>query len=204
MLRGRSLRGQRWLDAGCGSGRLARMLAEQGCAVLGIDASPQMVQAARLLSGSRALPTQGPVEFKEIETIALLPMANNSLDGILCSSVIEYLDAPEQCIEEFCRVLRPGGLLLLSASNRLSLIRGAQKLCLMASTNIFRRSWPEYLTFSKNSYSLTEISSLQRRCGLQVSNWRFFMPPRTRRPVTTDRGRRRRRGAEWDTTYPAA
>jgi 2-polyprenyl-6-hydroxyphenyl methylase/3-demethylubiquinone-9 3-methyltransferase len=177
MLDGYSLQGKRWLDAGCGSGRLARMLAERGSSVMGMDASRQMVQAARALSSSAVFPNRGSVEFYEIETITLLPMADDSLDGILCSSVIEYLDAPEQCIEEFYRVLRPGGLLLLSAPNRRSFIRGGQKVCLLASRTILRRAWPEYLLWSKNSYTLREIKSLQAKCGLQVSNWKYYMPP---------------------------
>jgi len=38
----------RVLDAGCGTGRVAIRLAEQGCAVVGVDADPSMLEQARL------------------------------------------------------------------------------------------------------------------------------------------------------------
>jgi 2-polyprenyl-6-hydroxyphenyl methylase/3-demethylubiquinone-9 3-methyltransferase len=177
MLDGYSLEGKKWLDAGCGSGRLTRMLAEKGSSVLGMDASHRMVEAALSFSSSTVFPTLGSVEFREIETITRLPLADASLDGILCSSVVEYLDNPDQCIDEFCRVLRPGGLLLLSVPNRRSFIRGVQKACLLASKTIMKRPWPEYLMWSKNSYTLREFKSLQGSRGFQVSNWRYYMPP---------------------------
>jgi 2-polyprenyl-6-hydroxyphenyl methylase/3-demethylubiquinone-9 3-methyltransferase len=153
------------------------MLAERGSNVLAMDASPQMVRAARSLSRSGVLLNQGTLEFQEIESIALLPMADGSLDGILCSSVIEYLDAPEQCIEEFGRVLRPGGLLLLSSPNRRSLIRGVQRVCLQISKVASKTPWPEYLIWSKNSYTVRDIRSLQEKRDLQVLDWRYYTPP---------------------------
>lgn len=49
----RRTRATRVLDAGCGEGWLARALAADGCAVVGIDASPELVAAARALGGAR-------------------------------------------------------------------------------------------------------------------------------------------------------
>jgi len=48
------LRGRRVLDVGCGTGRLARALAERDAAkVWGVDASPEMLAAARVPRGVR-------------------------------------------------------------------------------------------------------------------------------------------------------
>ena len=49
-LAGRDLHGQRWLDAGCGSGTLARHLFEAGANVLGVDAAKEMITLARELA----------------------------------------------------------------------------------------------------------------------------------------------------------
>ena len=45
-----NLRGQHWLDAGCGSGTLARYLLEAGANVLGVDAAEEMISLARELA----------------------------------------------------------------------------------------------------------------------------------------------------------
>ena len=44
---------KRVLDLGCGEGWLARALAAQGCEVVGVDASPELIAAARALGGGR-------------------------------------------------------------------------------------------------------------------------------------------------------
>ena len=86
------LSGTEWLDAGCGTGTLSRWLAERGCAVLGVDAAPQMTNIAAMLANSGA--SHGRLRFQHIETIARLPRDSNSADGILCSSVLEYVPDP--------------------------------------------------------------------------------------------------------------
>src|SRR5271163_2747577 len=48
-LAGHDLHGQEWLDAGCGSGTMARYLAEAGASVLGVDAAEEMITMAREL-----------------------------------------------------------------------------------------------------------------------------------------------------------
>ncbi|MCG7896882.1 MAG: methyltransferase domain-containing protein [Candidatus Thiodiazotropha weberae] len=47
-----------------------------------------------------------------------LPFDSDSLDAILCTAAIEYLTKPTEILAETLRVLRPGGILLVSFSNR--------------------------------------------------------------------------------------
>ena len=49
-LAGHDLHGQHWLDAGCGSGTLARYLLEAGANVVGVDAAEEMITLARELA----------------------------------------------------------------------------------------------------------------------------------------------------------
>src|SRR5580700_9292587 len=49
-LAGYDLHGQHWLDAGCGSGTMARYLVEAGARVLGVDAAEEMIAMARGLT----------------------------------------------------------------------------------------------------------------------------------------------------------
>src|ERR1700690_1738036 len=56
-LAGRDLHGQDWLDAGCGSGTMARYLAEAGAQVFGVDAAEEMIATARELT-SQGVPNK--------------------------------------------------------------------------------------------------------------------------------------------------
>ncbi|RLW70462.1 MAG: hypothetical protein B6D71_06315 [gamma proteobacterium symbiont of Stewartia floridana] len=47
-----------------------------------------------------------------------LPFDSDSLDAILCTAAIEYLTKPAEVLAETLRVLRPGGILVISFSNR--------------------------------------------------------------------------------------
>jgi len=46
---------------------------------------------------------------------AALPLDTGSIDTILCTEVFEHLPDPEQAMNEFARVLRPGGVLITTA-----------------------------------------------------------------------------------------
>lgn len=52
LLEGSDLNKQKWLDAGSGGGILSRQLVERGCDVIGVDASAQMIEAAKRLAQS--------------------------------------------------------------------------------------------------------------------------------------------------------
>jgi SAM-dependent methyltransferase/uncharacterized protein YbaR (Trm112 family) len=41
--------------------------------------------------------------------IAQLPFADNSVDGVICSYVLEHVSDAQACLDEICRVLKPGG-----------------------------------------------------------------------------------------------
>ncbi len=44
-----------------------------------------------------------------------LPLADESVDAILCTQVLEHLEWPREAVREFHRVLKPGGVLYLTA-----------------------------------------------------------------------------------------
>lgn len=161
-LRGRNLTGTLWLDAGCGTGTLARWLAARGCGVLGIDAAPEMVAAANqsLEFGNHS----DRLSFVRVSTLARLALDDRSLDGILCSSVLEYLPDPSACLAEFARVLKPGGLLLVSVPNRNSIARRLQLACHRLG-GFLGHSWCKFLDYSRHQYSKREFNRLLVQTG---------------------------------------
>lgn len=97
------------LDAGMGPGRLLAELAERGWNVSGIDASREMVDAAR-----RRLPDSAELLLEgEIEA---LPFPDASFDAFVATGVLEYAEL-ETALREAGRVLRPGGLAVVSYPN---------------------------------------------------------------------------------------
>ena len=180
-LAGHDLRGQHWLDAGCGSGTLARYLFEAGANVLGVDAAEEMITLARELASQNVAkqdvlkhdaathiePTP-QLRFEHIATIAQLPVADQSLDGILCSSVLEYVPDPAACLTEFARVVRPGGLLVVSVANRNSIVRRAQ-LATHRLGRILQQRWCAFLDYSHNDYAATGFRRVLREHGFAAN-----------------------------------
>jgi len=157
--------GSAWLDAGCGTGTLSRCLAQRGCSVLGVDASGKMVEVATQLAQEKTFP--GRLSFAQVETIAKLELADNSLDGILCSSVLEYASDPNACLAEFARVLRSGGALLVSVPNRYSIIRRSQTAWHRLG-GWLGQTWVRYLKYSCNQYSVEEFKAMLMTHGFFV------------------------------------
>ena len=98
------LRGRRILDCGCGTGRLARAIAESDASarVVGIDAEPRMVAAAR-----ESVPET--VEIRDGRAEAL-PFADGAFERAVLWLVCHLIDRPA-AFAELHRVLEPDGRL---------------------------------------------------------------------------------------------
>ena len=96
------------LDAGCGTGFLSFELAARGHRVTGVDFAPAMLAQAR----RKATQQNFPVRFEEADAERLsFPAA--SFDLAISRHVLWTLPHPEAAIDEWIRVLRPGGRLVV-------------------------------------------------------------------------------------------
>jgi ubiquinone/menaquinone biosynthesis C-methylase UbiE len=164
--------GERWLDLGCGSGIITRELSRRGAIVTGVDGSPAMLSYAK----SRPNPQNAPPitwVLADIQKLAWLDSA--SCDGILCSSVIEYMPDPSSFLEEISRVLRPGGTLILSIPPRGSVIRTAQKIFRVIFGIIGKDAYP-YLSVSKFELSPKRVKNWLAEADFVVSRMGSFDP----------------------------
>jgi ubiquinone/menaquinone biosynthesis C-methylase UbiE len=105
--------GDRVLDIGCGPGYFARMLAEavgQQGSVVGIDAAPEMIEYA-----SRKARRLANCRFQAGAAEALA-FPDSSFDVVVSSLMMHHVpqELRLQAAREMRRVLRPGGVLLLS------------------------------------------------------------------------------------------
>jgi 2-polyprenyl-3-methyl-5-hydroxy-6-metoxy-1,4-benzoquinol methylase len=113
------------IDAGCGSGVFSLLLAQRCARVVGFDAAAEMV--ARCEERRRELGVENASFFQaRLPGVdrALLPQA----DLLLSSSVVEYLPELDETLALFAATLKPGGTLLLSMPNALSLSRVLARL----------------------------------------------------------------------------
>lgn len=104
--------GLRLLDIGCGTGHQLRAFALRGFRVAGIDGSPAMLEHAR-----RTCPE---AELKQAD-VAELPFGDASFDWVISIEVLRYLPDFRPALREMVRVLKPGGICLLTATPLLNL-----------------------------------------------------------------------------------
>lgn len=102
----------RILDVGSGAGQIIRHLLAQSrpdTEIVGFDLSWEMLRRAKeRLKSDRPLLVAADMRS--------LPFRDNSFDCVTCGYVLEYLPDPAEGLREFARVLRPGGVVLLLAT----------------------------------------------------------------------------------------
>lgn len=92
--------GETVLDAGCGSGFYSIPIKKCGAEVLGVDASPKMVEVA-IKSGIEA-------EVYDLQTLNL----GRKFDKIVCAGVLEFCDEPQRVIENLKNHLNEHGFIV--------------------------------------------------------------------------------------------
>ena len=97
--------GRLTVDIGCGEGRLTRHLKELGHRIVGIDASPSMVAAAREADPSMDI---------RLADATALPLSDVSADLAVAFMSLHDIDPMSRAIREIARVLRFGGRLCLA------------------------------------------------------------------------------------------
>jgi ubiquinone/menaquinone biosynthesis C-methylase UbiE len=102
-------KGDRVLDAGCGTGRALPALRDAvgpSGVVLGADLTPAMLEAAVRAGRDRT----GQLLLADV---AGLPLRTESLDAVFAAGLIAHLPNPAENLRELARVVRPGGTLAL-------------------------------------------------------------------------------------------
>jgi ubiquinone/menaquinone biosynthesis C-methylase UbiE len=96
------------LDIGCGTGFLSLELASRGHRVTGVDFAPSMIARARKKAAER----HATIRFEEADA-EQLPFAAASFDIAVSRHLLWTLPNPERAMDEWIRVLRPGGRLVV-------------------------------------------------------------------------------------------
>ena len=94
-------KGRTVIDVGTGTGRAAIGLAEAGAAVIGVDASVEMLRVARAKAAGAAIAL--PVGIADAHA---LPFASRSVDAVVCVRLLMHAIDWRKCVGELCRVAR--------------------------------------------------------------------------------------------------
>lgn len=130
-------------DIGCGAGTQAIMWAEAGHQVHGLDVNEPLLELARKRASERGVVT----EFT-VGSATSLPWSERSMDVVLVPELLEHVAPWRECLNEFARVLKPGGVLYISTSNRLCPIQQEFSLPLYSWYPAFLKRHFEKLAFT--------------------------------------------------------
>ena len=98
------------LDLGVGTGAMLSSLCGEARQVVGIDQSPAMLAEARRRVAGAGLAERVDLRLGEMTH---LPLADESVDGVLLHLALHHADRPRAIFGELQRVLRPGGCLVI-------------------------------------------------------------------------------------------
>lgn len=92
--------GERVLDLGCGDGALTIKIAEAGADVVGVDGSPEQIEAARALGLDAHVMDGQALEFE------------SEFDAVFSNAALHWMQRPDAVIAGMRKALKPGGRLV--------------------------------------------------------------------------------------------
>ena len=144
----------RLLDVGCGAGRLLNRMRKRGWEVEGTDFDPQATGKVSARYGITA----------HTGDLAACKLPEESFDAITMSQAIEHLYDPRLTLAECMRILKPGGLLIMTTPNINSMAA--------AEFGPFWRGWepPRHL----HLFSVASLERFVQKAGFEISEARSF------------------------------
>ena len=151
------------LDAGAGFGRHAFELARRGANVVALDYAAEEVVATRGVFG--AMVEAGEINMQRYVGVlhgdaTRLSFADNSFDRVITSEVLEHIQSDTDAIDEFVRVLKPGGTFAATVPTWFP-----EKVNWMLSDEYHA---PKSAGGHVRIYSATELKAKLRTAGLRI------------------------------------
>jgi SAM-dependent methyltransferase len=100
----------RWLEVACGPSMVGRAFAARVGSLHGVDLTPSMIEKAREEASAEGLDN---ASFSLGDATAL-DFEDASFDGAITRFSLHHIPAPQRVVEEMARVVRPGGLVVIS------------------------------------------------------------------------------------------
>jgi 2-polyprenyl-6-hydroxyphenyl methylase/3-demethylubiquinone-9 3-methyltransferase len=156
-----ALAGLSLVDVGCGGGLLTEPLARLGGRVTGLDPSGEAIAVARRHAELLGL----DIDYRN-ETAERLAATGRSFDVVLALETVEHVSDPESFLQALARLVRPGGLVILSTLNR-----NAKSFALGIVAAEYVLGWVARGTHDWRKFLKPhELARGLRRCGLTVAD----------------------------------
>lgn len=157
----RPFEGLRILDIGCGGGLLCEPMARLGATVVGVDAGEKNIRIASLHAEQSGL----DIDYRTTTSEALVA-AGETFDVVLNMEVVEHVADVPLYLESCCKLVKPGGLMVLASINRTA---RAYALAIVAAERVLR--WlPKGTHQYEKLVTPEEIVSITRRHGMKVTD----------------------------------
>ena len=165
--------GERWCDLGCGTGQLAARLSAAGRPAIGVDRDAAMISfAARHAATSTTLPAAPLARPVFVRADAcLLPFPDESLHGVIATSLTGCLASVEAFLREVFRVLGRDGFAIVTFTNRDSLLMRVDWLATRVRHALRRR--PDCSTRFR-SFRCPDVLGRAGALGFSVREARFY------------------------------
>lgn len=144
------LAGKSLLDAGSGGGHFSEAAIEMGARTVSLDVGPGLLKAVSQRCDSE----------KVAASILAPPFKNSVFDIVLSTEVVEHTAAPLVAVSELARLVKPGGLLIITTPSRLwnPVVKLATRLKLRPYEGNENFLWPN------------EIAGSLRKQGFGIEN----------------------------------
>lgn len=159
------IRGELMIDVGCGRGKLWPAMRSRFSRCIGVDAARYP-----------GLPPD--MELCETPLDSPIPLPDARGDLVVCVETIEHLENPRALMRELTRLAKPGGWLIVTTPNQLSLL-SLMSLFVNQRFEYFQDvHYPAHLT----ALLPVDLERMAAECGLKESTIRYTMSGRT--PLT--------------------
>jgi ubiquinone/menaquinone biosynthesis C-methylase UbiE len=144
------------LDAGCGKGAYSEHFKDKGHKVIGVDISINSLKLAQKIHR---------IYIYINSTLENLPIKESSIDKILCNDVLEHILDYKQVLEEFKRILKPGGeiILYIPTNHRFS-------FDWFVSLGYKRKLWVDIETGHINRWNIPKFCAYLESIQLKTTN----------------------------------
>ena len=138
------------IDVGCGAGDLFRVLGKRARRYLGVD-----------LVRYEGFPSDA-AGFVIADLNSRIPLEDSSADVVVAIETIEHLENPRAFVRELVRLIRPGGLVLVTTPNQLSLLSKLTLLVKNRFSAFTDRDYPAHIT----ALLELDLRRIAAECGL--------------------------------------
>lgn len=155
--------GESIVDLGCGTGELTERIVAAGARVIGLDADPSMIQAARVRLGDSA-----EVRLADAHDFTV----DQPVDGVVSNAALHWMPAQVEVLGCVSDALRLGGRFVAEmggTGNVASITAAVDRACREAG--LPERDWPWYFS------SPGQYGAMLEDAGLEVRQLDFFDRP---------------------------